>query len=105
MNEMRITEFAEDCWAGLKLGPGWEKRLTAQIETAIRIAVTEERAKIMQFLNNTAQAQRELARIEVEDYGCLDAAEAAQKVAEAIDHIICWMKARVPTASTEGGNE
>ena len=38
-------ERARDCWHPLELGPGWEKRLAANIEAAIVEAVAEERER------------------------------------------------------------
>ena len=49
-------EMAKDCWVGLKLGPGWEKRLTAAIAKQIEAAVTDERERCCKLVRANCPA-------------------------------------------------
>ena len=49
------AEWAKGCWHPLELGPGWEKRLTANIETTIRAAIAAAVAEEREACANVAR--------------------------------------------------
>jgi len=48
-------EMAKDCWVGLELGPGWEKRLTAAIAYQIELAIADEQERCATVADEMAQ--------------------------------------------------
>ena len=48
-------EMAKACWVGLKLGPDWEKRLTAAIAKQIEAAVADEQERCAAIADKMAQ--------------------------------------------------
>jgi hypothetical protein len=80
--------------------------LAERIRAAVSAAVAEERETTIQVLETIAQGQRELARIEKEEYLDWDAARIAQKIAEAIDHVARCLKTQgaVDRSRASGGN-
>jgi len=49
-------EMAKASWVGLKLGPGWERRLTAAIAKQIEMAIADEQERCCALVRENCPA-------------------------------------------------